>query len=164
MKCGLVQHTPVYKNTTLTSEPQKSITVAVYDPCSEYYLLAYLNSETVQKAIHVKPTNLPYVWHPCNHTITNSWSQDDIDLILWRLGLGGPGDGDMIKNMNLTVEKSWRQWFSGGEVGGFIEEYKGNFTFATVRAACHSVAIDQPVRAFTIFTSFIRNTPLPSTL
>lgn len=82
MKCGLVQHTPVYKNTTLTSEPQKSITVAVYDPCSEYYLLAYLNSETVQKAIHVKPTNLPYVWHPCNHTITNSWSQDDIDLIL----------------------------------------------------------------------------------
>ncbi|CAN7012971.1 unnamed protein product [Brassica rapa subsp. trilocularis] len=85
---------PVYKNATLTSEPKKSITVAVYDPCSEYYLLAYLNSETVQKAIHVKPTNLQYVWQPCNHTITNSWSQDDIDLILWRLGLGGPGDGD----------------------------------------------------------------------
>ncbi|RID72502.1 hypothetical protein BRARA_C04392 [Brassica rapa] len=157
---------PVYKNATLTSEPKKSITVAVYDPCSEYYLLAYLNSETVQKAIHVKPTNLQYVWQPCNHTITNSWSQDDIDLILGvRIIVYSPsGDLDLvvpvtgtiqvIKNMNLTVEKLWRQWFSGREVGGFTEEYKGNFT----------VAIDQPVRALTIFTSFIRNTPLPSTL
>ncbi|CAF2019741.1 BnaC07g32620D [Brassica napus] len=72
----------VCKKAPLTSELKKGTTVMVYDPCSEYYMSAYLNSETVKKAIYVKPTNLPYAWQPCNHTITNSWSQDDIDLIL----------------------------------------------------------------------------------
>lgn len=141
----------VCKKATLTSEPKKGTTVMVYDPCSKYYVSAYLNSETVKKAIYVKPTNLPYAWQPCNHTITNSWSQDDIDLILVPLlhkilGQGVriivySGDLDLvvpvtgtiqvIKSMNLTVEKPWCQWFSGGEVGGFTEGYKGNFTFAT---------------------------------
>ncbi|KAF8046487.1 hypothetical protein N665_3659s0003 [Sinapis alba] len=175
---------PVCKNATLTSEPKKDTTIMVHDPCNEYYVSAYLNNETVQKQIHVKPTNLPYVWEPCNHTLSSFWSEEDKEGILVPLlhkimGQGVriivySGDLDLavpvtgtiqvIKNMNLTVEKSWRQWFSGGEVGGFTVEYIGNLTFATVRAACHSVAIDQPIRALTIFTSFISNTPLPSTL
>ncbi|KAG5406229.1 hypothetical protein IGI04_012348 [Brassica rapa subsp. trilocularis] len=137
---------PVYKNATLTSEPKKSITVAVYDPCSEYYLLAYLNSETVQKAIHVKPTNLqPHIGFSSDllHKILSQGVRiivyspsGDLDLVV-----PVTGTIQVIKNMNLTVEKLWRQWFSGREVGGFTEEYKGNFTFATVRAACHSVLV-----------------------
>ena len=175
---------PVCKNATLTSKPKKRTTVMVYDPCNEHYVTAYLNREKVQKAIHVKSTKIQYVWQHCNHTLSSFWSEEDTDLIVVPLlhEIMGQGvrifvySGDLdsvipvigtiqvIKNMNLTVEKSWRQWFSGGEVGGFTEEYKGNFTFATVRAAGHSVAIDQPIRALTLFTSFIRNTPLPSTL
>ena len=174
---------PVCRNAKLTNEPKKDTTVMVYDPCYAYYVTAYLNNETVQKAIHVKSTNLPYVWQQCNHTLQDFWSEDDrqgrvvplvhkiigqgIRIIVYSgdLDLAVPVTGTLqvIKDMNLTLEKSWRQWFSGGEVGGFTEEYKGNFTFATVRAAGHSVAIDQPIRALTIFTSFIRNTPLPST-
>ncbi|CAN7080906.1 unnamed protein product, partial [Brassica oleracea var. botrytis] len=115
----------VCKKATLTSEPKKGTTVMVYDPCSEYYVSAYLNSETVKKAIYVKPTNLPYA--------------GDLDLVV-----PVTGTIQVIKSMNLTVEKPWCQWFSGGEVGGFTEGYKGNFTFATVRAACHSVADDRP--------------------
>ncbi|CAH8359533.1 unnamed protein product [Eruca vesicaria subsp. sativa] len=177
-------HAPVCKNATLTSKPKKGTTVMVYDPCNEHYVSTYLNSEKVQKAINVKSTKLQYVWQPCNHTLSNLWSEEDIDAILVPLlhEIMGQdvriyvysGDLDsvipvtstaqVIKNMNLTVENSWRQWFSGGEVGGFTEEYKGNFTFATVRASGHDVPIDQPMRALTIFTSFIRNTPLPDTL
>lgn len=175
---------PVCKNATLTSKPKKGTTVMGYDPCNDHYVTAYLNSEEVQKAIHVKSTKIQYVWQHCNHTLIDFWSQEDLELITVPLlhEIMGQGvrilvySGDLdsmipvtgtiqvIKSMNLTVEKSWHQWFSGGEVGGFTEEYEGNLTFATVRAAGHSVPLDQPIRALTIFTSFIRNTPLPSTL
>ncbi|KAG2263409.1 hypothetical protein Bca52824_070488 [Brassica carinata] len=175
---------PVCKNATLTSKPKKGTTVMVYDPCNEHYVTAYLNRENVQKAIHVKSTERQIVWQQCNHTLSGIWSLEDYDQLMVPLiheimGQGVrilvySGDLDLaipvtgtiqvIKNMNLTVEKSWRQWFSGGELGGFTEEYKGNFTFATVRGSGHSVPMDQPIRALTILTSFIRNAPLPSTL
>ncbi|KAF8046967.1 hypothetical protein N665_3289s0001 [Sinapis alba] len=73
---------PVCKNATLTSEPKKDTTIMVYDPCNEYYVSAYLNNETVQKQIHVKPTNLPYVWQSCNHTLSSFWSEEDKEGIL----------------------------------------------------------------------------------
>lgn len=175
---------PVCRNATLTSKPKKGTTVMVYDPCNEHYVTAYLNREKVQKAIHVKSTKTQIVWQHCNSTLSGIWSLEDYDQVLvpliheimgqgvrilvysGDLDLAVPVTGTMqvIKNMNLTVEKSWRQWFSGGGVGGFTEEYKGNFTFATVRGAGHSVPTDQPIHALTLFTSFIRNTPLPSTL
>ena len=175
---------PLCKNATLTRKPKKGTTVMVYDPCNKHYVAAYLNRKEVQKAIHVKSTKTQYVlWQQCNHTLSSYWSQDDTNLISVPLlhEIMGQGvrifvySGDLdsaipvtgtmetIKSMNLTVEKSWRQWFSGGEVGGFTEEYRGNFTFATARAAGHSVPLDQPIRALTIFTSFVRNTRLPST-
>ncbi|CAH8388440.1 unnamed protein product [Eruca vesicaria subsp. sativa] len=172
---------PKCSNETLTSEPNKDATVMVYEPCSESYVRAYLNNETVQKALHVNPTTLTDGWQFCNHTISDQWNEKDryrtlvpvlheimgqgIRIVVYSgdLDLAVPVTGtiQVIKNMNLTVEKVWHRWFSGGDLGGFTEQYKGNFTFATVRGAGHHAAIDQPLRALTIFSSFIRNTPLP---
>ncbi|KFK44686.1 hypothetical protein AALP_AA1G290400 [Arabis alpina] len=177
-------YAPKCLNSTLTSKPKKYTTVKNFDPCSATYLAAYLNQANVQKAMHANTTKLPYEWNECDFNINFLWSANDrhnsITPILKELMDNGvrvlvySGDMDahvsftstmsVLRNMNLTVEKIWRPWFSEGEVGGYTEEYKNNFIYATVRGAGHSVPSDQPIRAFTLFTSFIHNTPLPDTL
>ncbi|VVB05143.1 unnamed protein product [Arabis nemorensis] len=168
-------------NSTLTSMPKKYTTVTNFDPCSQHYMTAYLNRANVQKAMHANTTKLPYMWSQCNDDIRIDYNSTDkyVSMLPSLHKLMGKGirilvhNGDLdavvsvtstmhvLKKLNLTVEKTWRPWFSGREVGGYTEEYKGNFTYATVRGAGHTVASDQPIRALTLFTSFIRNTPLP---
>ena len=41
----------------------------VIDPCSEYYVYAYLNREDVQEALHANVTKLKYDWEPCSDVI-----------------------------------------------------------------------------------------------
>lgn len=168
-------------NTTLTSKPKKYTTIMPIDPCNAYYLSAYLNTPNVQEAMHANTTNLPYAWHSSNVDLMNQWNQTDLHdsmlpLVSELMGKGiriwvYSGDFDakvpaswtmfLLRRMNLTVENTWRAWYSGGLVGGYTEDYKGNFTYATVRGAGHSVPSDQPTRALTLFTSFLRKTPLP---
>ncbi|KFK33957.1 hypothetical protein AALP_AA5G083800 [Arabis alpina] len=169
-------------NETLTSKPKKHTSVMDYDPCDLIYLEAYLNKANVQEVMHASNnTKLPFYWTQCNHDIKNDWDLDDYSAsmlpILHELMENGvrifiySGDVDSavsvtatmstLKKMNLTVENEWHPWFTEREVGGYTEKYKSNFTFATVRGAGHNVPTDQPIRALTIFTSFIRNINLP---
>lgn len=37
------------------------------DPCSDYYVYAYLNRPNVQKALHANVTKLDYDWQPCRY-------------------------------------------------------------------------------------------------
>ncbi|VVA99187.1 unnamed protein product [Arabis nemorensis] len=168
-------------NSTVTSKPKKYTTVIEFDPCSTHYMTAYLNRENVQKAMHANTTKLSYPWRQCMDNTGMYYNSTDLDVSMLPTlhELMGKGirilvySGDLdamvsvtstmhvLEKLNLTVEKTWRPWFSGREMGGYTEEYKGNFTYATVRGAGHSVPSDQPIRALTLFTSFIRNTPLP---
>ncbi|CAD5325555.1 unnamed protein product [Arabidopsis thaliana] len=176
-------YAPVCLNSTLSRISKECTTVLEVDPCSKDYLKAYLNRKKVQKAIHANTTKLPYEWTSCNNELTENWSENDRDTpmipILHELMGEGVrvmiynGDVDLeipfastlavVKEMNLTVVKEFRPWFTGGQLGGFTEDYKGNLTFVTVKGAGHSVPTDQPIHALNIFTSFIRNTPLPHT-
>ncbi|KAL9294704.1 Serine carboxypeptidase-like 36 [Arabidopsis thaliana] len=176
-------YAPLCLNSTLSSEPKKCTTIMKADPCSGNYLKAYLNIKEVQEAIHANTTKIPYEWTSCNTKLLWEWNEKDryvsLTPILQELMGKGVrvmlynGDVDLVipftstlavvKTMNLTVVKEWRPWFTGGHVGGFTEDYKGNLTFVTVKGAGHSVPTDQPIHALNIFTSFIRNTPLPQT-
>ncbi|KAE9598331.1 putative carboxypeptidase D [Lupinus albus] len=68
-----------------------------------------------------------------------------------------------IKKMNLSTETSWYPWFFNGEVGGYVEVYKGGLTFATVREAGHKVPSFQPGRALSLIMHFLKGTLLPTT-
>ncbi|CAN8253667.1 unnamed protein product [Cochlearia groenlandica] len=174
-------YSDVCLNSTLTNTPKEDTTITKLDPCSPHYLDAYLNRDEVQVAMHANhTTKLPYLWKKCNGR-HETWPEEDIEtsilpILKELMGqnlrvivFSGEVDPSVpitstmyaIEKLNPTVEKVWRAWFSQGEVGGYIEEYKGNFAFVTVRGAGHYVPSDQPARALTLFISFVRHTPLP---
>lgn len=42
----------------------------VLDPCSDYYVIAYMNREDVQEALHANVTKVNFQWSPCSDVIT----------------------------------------------------------------------------------------------
>jgi serine carboxypeptidase-like clade II len=48
------------------------------------------------------------------------------------------------------------------QVGGFVQQYQGGFTLASVRAAGHMVPTFQPERALVLLRAFLRNTLPPA--
>uniref|UniRef100_M8BZI2 Serine carboxypeptidase-like 40 n=1 Tax=Aegilops tauschii TaxID=37682 RepID=M8BZI2_AEGTA len=61
-----------------------------------------------------------------------------------------------IRDLNLSVAEPWRPWTAGHEIGGYVQQYKGGFTFATVRGAGHTVPTFQPERALILLQSFLK--------
>jgi hypothetical protein len=39
-----------------------------FDPCTDYYVDAYLNDPAVQKALHANVTRLDHPWSACRYT------------------------------------------------------------------------------------------------
>ncbi|KAK7401171.1 hypothetical protein VNO78_12491 [Psophocarpus tetragonolobus] len=157
---GPLCHDPHLKNGSTGS-------VYNFDPCSDYYGVAYLNRPEVQLAFHARPTN----WTHCSDVITK-WNDSptttlpvikyliDSNIGLWIYS----GDTDArvpvtssryaINTLKLPIQVPWRPWYSGNEVGGYVVKYKG-ITFVTVRGAGHLVPSWQPGRALTLIFSFL---------
>ncbi|XP_010426794.1 PREDICTED: serine carboxypeptidase-like 38 [Camelina sativa] len=178
-------HSPKCLNSTSSIKPKKCRTIMDIDPCVKNYIHAYLNKRKVQEAIHAiaNTTKLPYPWTDCNDEMNTNWNETEkeasmIPVLHELIGkslrmMFYSGDLDAVvpftatlatlKDMNLTVVNDWRSWFTEGQVGGYTLDYKGNLSYAIVRGAGHGVTRDHPIRALTLFTSFIHNTPLPKT-
>ncbi|XP_057514100.1 serine carboxypeptidase-like 40 [Actinidia eriantha] len=172
-------YAPLCHNATLTQKPKKT-SLLDFDPCSDYYVHAYLNTPEVQKALHANVTKLSYDWESCSEVI--KYWDDSPSTILPLLqefmenGLrvwifSGDTDGRIpvtstkysINQMKLPVKTAWHPWLLNGEVGGYTEVYKGDLTFATVRGAGHQVPSYQPARALSLIMHFLAGTPLPNT-
>jgi len=67
-----------------------------------------------------------------------------------------------LREMRLNITKEWRAWFDGSQVGGWVEEYEGGLTFASIRGAGHQVPVFAPQQALTLFSHFLSSKPLPS--
>ncbi|GER44501.1 serine carboxypeptidase [Striga asiatica] len=65
-------YAPLCHNSNLTEIPKKA-SVLNFDPCSDYYVYAYLNRPDVQKAFHANVTKLPYDWDSCS-TVLKNWT------------------------------------------------------------------------------------------
>ncbi|XP_015881553.2 serine carboxypeptidase-like 40 isoform X1 [Ziziphus jujuba] len=172
-------YAPNCASTNLTSRPKKA-SVLKFDPCSDYYVYAYLNRPEVQEALHANVTKLTHDWEPCSDVIKD-WTDGATTILpiiheLIANGLrvwifSGDIDGRVpvtstkysIQKLNLPVKTQWHPWLLNGEVGGYTEVYQGDLTFATVREAGHQVPSYQPPRALSLIKHFLDGTPLPDT-
>ncbi|PON99377.1 Serine carboxypeptidase-like [Trema orientale] len=152
--------------------------VSGYDPCTESYAEKYYNRKDVQKAMHANTTGIPYKWTACSDVLIKNWKDSENSMLptykyLIAAGLRiwvFSGDTDSVvpvtatrfslNHLNLPIKTRWYPWYTGGQVGGWTEVYKG-LTFATVRGAGHEVPLFQPKRAFTLFQSFLGGKELP---
>ncbi|KAM3265391.1 serine carboxypeptidase-like 40 [Capsicum annuum] len=171
-------YSPLCKDENLTKYP-KILSPYQFDPCSGNYINAYLNRRDVQDALHANVTNIKYEWTSCSDSLFYNWKDSPktiIPLLKESLANGirvwifsGDTDGRVtvtstkrsIQAMNLTVDNPWRSWLYGGEVGGYVETYKGGLTFATVRGAGHEVPSFQPARALSLISHFLSGTLPP---
>ncbi|KAI9082306.1 hypothetical protein K1719_035729 [Acacia pycnantha] len=164
-------YAPICHDPSLRNGPPGS--VYNYDPCSNYSVHAYLNNPKLQLALHALPT----LWTHCREY--DNWPPQPttiLPIINYLISSGirvwlysGDTDGVVpvtstrysINRLKLPVEVPWRTWYSGNEVGGYVEHYKG-LTFVTVRRAGHTVPSWQPARALTLITSFLKHSLPPA--
>ncbi|KAK6159381.1 hypothetical protein DH2020_006695 [Rehmannia glutinosa] len=112
-----------------------------FDPCSDYYVYAYLNTPEVQKALHANVTGTPGPWDSCNGD-----TDGRVPVTTTRYS---------INKFGAPVKTPWYPWYYKGEVGGYAVEYQ-NATFVTIRGAGHFVPSYQPGRALAFFSSFLK--------
>ncbi|XP_078170712.1 serine carboxypeptidase II-3-like [Carex rostrata] len=162
-----------------TTSPPKTPSIENFDPCSNYYVYAYLNTPEVQEAMHANVTKLKQPWFPCSNVISN-WvdSASTVLPILTELMSKGirvwvySGDVDgrvpvtstrySLNELQLPVKIPWGPWYLNNEVGGYSTTYKGNLTLVTVRGAGHEVPSYQPARGLSLVQYFLEGKQLPT--
>ncbi|KAF5738392.1 serine carboxypeptidase-like 40-like [Tripterygium wilfordii] len=114
-------------NDNVTVKPKPG-SILNFDPCSDYYVITYLNRPDVQAAMHANVTKLTHDWQPCSDVL-GEWkdSPSTILPILKELTenklrvwvFSGDTDGRIpvtatkysIKKMKLDVKTLWHPWF-----------------------------------------------------
>ncbi|KAF7014371.1 unnamed protein product [Triticum aestivum] len=153
-----------------------------FDPCTDYYVEAYLNRPDVQKAMHANVTRLDHPWSACSDVLTRWVDSAKTVLPIIRELMknnirvwvySGDTDGRVpvtssrlsVNQLQLPVAAKWRPWFSStkgaGEVGGYIVQYKGDLSLVTVRGAGHEVPSYQPRQALVLVQNFLTGKALP---
>ncbi|KQJ90550.1 hypothetical protein BRADI_4g32421v3 [Brachypodium distachyon] len=143
--------------------------LAGYDPCIDHYTETYLNNLEVQAALHAR---INTSWSGCTDLGYNDGPVSVVPTIkkLVEHGLSVwlySGDMDSVcsitatrysvKDLNLPITKPWDPWYTpDSEVGGYVQQYEGGFTFASVRGAGHLVPSYQPKRALVLLYSFLK--------
>ncbi|XP_057953392.1 serine carboxypeptidase 1-like [Malania oleifera] len=164
----------IYATRCLNASSKNGSNGSIYnsDPCSEYYINSYLNIPEVQAALHANRTTwsscrdfhwteslstiLPIIEHLMASSIRVWIYSGDIDAVV-----PITSSRYSINSLKLPIVSAWRPWYTNYEVGGYVVQYKG-LTLATVRGAGHMVPTDQPERALTMVSSFLRGHSLPS--
>ncbi|KHN30516.1 Serine carboxypeptidase-like 40 [Glycine soja] len=179
---GSIDSSNIYAPLCYDSSLKNGSTGSVYDfdPCSAYYVEAYLNRPEVQKALHAKPTNWTHCsgfdWKDSPTTILpiiEYLIASHIKLWIYRQAnfnyVSGDTDATVpvtssrysINTLRLPIQVDWHPWYSGNEVGGYVVGYKA-VTFVTVRGAGHFVPSWQPARSLTMISSFLSGTLPPA--
>ncbi|XP_051123924.1 serine carboxypeptidase-like 40 [Andrographis paniculata] len=171
-------YAPLCLNSNLTEKPKKTAGRDI-DPCILSYVNAYLNRADVQQALHANVTKLHYGWSGCS-VVIKEWTDSPSTVMPLIKDLLGSnlrvwiysGDVDAripftttnlcFEKMKLHPKSAYLPWYSGGQIGGYTQEYEGNLRFATVRGAGHQVPAYQPERALTLIRHFLAGKDLPT--
>jgi len=163
-------YAPVCLQEPLTGIYYSSSYLAGYDPCAPNYVETYLNNLEVQEALHTRANTS---WTACDADLPYNDGPVTVVPTISRLIKRGLSvwlfSGDMdsvcsitatrysVKDLDLPVTKPWRPWYTpDSEVGGYVQQYEGGFTFASVRGAGHMVPTFQPKRALVLLYSFLK--------
>ncbi|XP_024960433.1 serine carboxypeptidase II-3-like [Cynara cardunculus var. scolymus] len=151
-----------------SSSSNSTPSISGFDPCTEYYILAYLNTPAVQQSLHARPVQ----WESCNDFILEHWQDMPFTVLpviqdIMASGISiwiysGDTDGRVpvttsrysIDKLQTSVKTPWYPWMNKGEVGGYVVGYE-NLTFVTIRGAGHFVPSYQPARGLAFFSSFL---------
>jgi len=139
-----------------------------YEPCIEDFLEGYMNMESVQKAMNVRPGTK---WTQCSEVVDYSYEdllssmlptykaliEAGLEIVVFSGDVDAivpvTGTKNWLAKLGLEVKKAWTPWNdSEGQVGGYKVEYEG-LTFLTVRDAGHMVPYCQPKRALDFFSA-----------
>ena len=134
-------------------------------------VIDYLNNATVRQQLNIIAQSA--TWDLCNADINNNYVRNpagSIDVYIslrnkYRM-LKYSGDTDMavpsygtrawIDNLNWPVSKPWKQFFVGGQVGGYTElRDGGNFTYATIHGAGHMAPQWRPAFTYRVVFNWI---------
>ncbi|KAM7271944.1 hypothetical protein ACFE04_031158 [Oxalis oulophora] len=104
-----------------------------YDPCADYYPMAYLNRKDVQRALHANVTELPYPYMACRIKDWRNVAETILPIIRKLLNAGlriwvYSGDTDArvpvtstsmsLKELGLQMEEERRPWFYNHRMAG----------------------------------------------
>ncbi|XP_057845951.2 serine carboxypeptidase-like 45 [Cryptomeria japonica] len=162
------------------------------DLCVGDKILAYLNNQEVQKALHANTTSLPYPWDFCFGPLFYQENNmaNDIKPVLAKLLEGGlpiflfSGDQDAVvpltstrtivdnlaKELKLFKLLRYSPWYDQKQVAGWTQAYgtpingknQTLLTYATVRGASHTVPYTSPSEALALFRALLKGLPLPN--
>ena len=148
----------------------KSSQIVMGDPVSEL-----LNSADVRTQLHI-PEDVP-AFEQCNGFVGENWHyQQEASLWIYKIlrGTGikmlhysGDTDGAVptlgtkkwIEKLNFPITKEWTQWFTDGQVSGYIEQYDG-LDFVTVKGVGHMAPQWARKQVQQLLNKFISNEPL----
>jgi len=115
------------------------------------YLTDYMNKAETRTAFNI-PTSVQ-AWEMCSTDVVYTEQHFASEWIYQTLRYSGvrklfySGDTDgavntygskrWIANLNWSVTKAWKPWFTDEQVSGYSESYDGDFDFVTVKGVGH---------------------------
>ncbi|KAJ9176110.1 hypothetical protein P3X46_011457 [Hevea brasiliensis] len=146
-------------------------------PCfSDEVATAWLNDESVRKAIHAQPKSIAGTWELCTDRIDyesyvgsmipyhkNLTTQEYRALIY-------SGDHDMCvpftgtqawtRSLGYKIIDEWRPWISNDQVAGYLQGYDNNLTFLTIKGAGHTVPEYKPRESLDFYSRWLDGKPI----
>lgn len=71
---------PIVGQTVSLTVFYENVQITNFDPCSDYYVHAYLNRPDVQRALHANVTKLDHDWEPCS-AVLSKWQDSPSTII-----------------------------------------------------------------------------------
>jgi serine carboxypeptidase-like clade 2 len=139
-----------------------------YAPCIIEFMTTYLNQNSVQQAIHARPTNWAWIGpihYGSEMRVIVPYFKKFIAQTTWKIIIYS-GDADSavpflgtqrwISCLNRPIKKDWYNWISNKQVAGSAIEYDG-ITFLTIKGAGHMVPSTNPQEAYDFFSRWLTN-------
>jgi len=136
---------------------------------------AWLNEDSVRNALHAISVN-EQEWTICTDRILYQRNYATLIPIHLKLLANNirvliySGDVDLCvpytgseawtRSVNFPIKQDWRPWKVNRQVAGYVIDYQGGLTFATIKGSGHTVPQYKPSQSLYFFQRFLADQPL----